>query len=287
MMSSRVDAGTESTFHMTTTANTDIDAINRRTWKTRHVFQQYRDLEGYVDPGERSATEWLASECRGRPILDIGVGCGRTTPILRAISADYTGVDYTPELLEVAARKHPDVRFLHMDARSMNAFRDSSFYLVNFSFNAIDAVDYEDRLAILREVRRVMMPNGLFLFSAHNATGPGARERVKVLLPQFCLNPLRLAWRIARFAATLPAILYNRIRFSRLRAERDGYVVSNAAAHNFGLVLLYTAITEQKRQLTAAGFKTEIVFESEQGRAASDTQDLSEVRWLHYIARKL
>jgi SAM-dependent methyltransferase len=265
----------------------DLDAINRRTWKTRNVLRQYRNLEGYVDAGECVATEYITAECRGKPILDIGVGCGRTTSLLRAISADYIGVDYTRELLEVAARKNPQVRYEFMDARDMRAFADGSFYFVNFSFNAIDAVDYEDRLRILREVHRVLQPGGLFLFSGHNATGPGARERLQTLLPRFSVNPARLGWRIARFVASLPTIIQNRHRYSRLRSERDGYVVSNAAAHNFGLVLLYTTLSEQKRQLALTGFQTEVVFDSEEGRAVSDRDDLSQVRWLHYVARKL
>src|SRR5579883_1169386 len=100
-------------------AGADLDAINRRTWKTRNVLRRYRRLEGYIDPGERAAIESLAVECRDKPILDIGVGCGRTTPLLRAISSDYVGVDYTRELLEVAAQKHPRVRYQFMDARDM------------------------------------------------------------------------------------------------------------------------------------------------------------------------
>ena len=265
----------------------NLDAINRQTWKTRTVLRQYRNLEGYVDPGERAATEYLAAECHDKPILDIGVGCGRTTSLLQAISSDYVGVDYTRELLDVAVEKNPRVRYQYMDARDMHEFVDASFYLVNFSFNAIDAVDYEDRLRILREVHRVMRPGGLYLFSGHNAAGPGARERFQTLLPKFSSNPLRLGWRIARFVVSLPDIVHNRSRYSGLRSERDGYVVSNAAAHNFGLVILYTTITEQKRQLAAAGFKTEVVFDSEEGRAVSDTDDLSQVRWLHYLARKV
>lgn len=265
----------------------NLDAINRRTWKTRTVLRQYRNLEGYVDPGERAATEYLAAECHDKPILDIGVGCGRTTSLLRLISSDYVGVDYTRELLDVAAQKNPRVKYQFMDARDMREFVDASFYLVNFSFNAIDAVDYEDRLRILREVHRVMRPGGLYLFSGHNATGPGAREHLHTLLPKFSSNPLRLGWRVARFVVTLPAAVHNHSRYSSLRVERDGYVVSNAAAHNFGLVILYTTIMEQKRQLADTGFKVEAVFDSEQGCAVSDTDDLSQVRWLHYLARKL
>jgi len=265
----------------------NLDAINRPTWRSRNVLNKYRYLAGYVDPGERAATEYLCAECRDKPILDIGVGAGRTTSLLQRISSDYIGVDYTRELLDIAVQKNPRVKYRLMDARDLHAFADGSFYLVNFSFNAIDAVDYDDRIRILGEVNRVMQPGGVYLFSGHNATGPGARECIQTALPKFSSNPLKLGWRFGRFALSLPLIVYHRVMYSGLREERNGYVVSNAAAHNFGLVILYTTITEQNRQLAAAGFKTEAVFDSEEGREVSDDEDLSQVRWLHYIARKL
>ena len=264
----------------------DIDQINRRTWKTGQVFHQYRNLEGYVDPGERAATQWLAQECSGKPVLDMGVGCGRTTPLLRAISPDYVGLDYTQELLTVAQRKYPEVAFRHMDARDLSAFADDSFYLVNFSFNAIDAVDIKDRIQILREVYRVLQPNGLFLLSSHNAAGPGARESLLNLMPHFTRNPFKLGWRLAKWTVSLPLALYNYSRFHGMHEQHGGYVVSNASAHNFGLVVLYVTLAEQQRQLREAGFLTERIFDSARGLPVTESDDLRDVWWLHYAARK-
>ncbi len=263
---------------------TELDGINRRTWKTRNVLDQYRDLEGFIDPGERAATNWLREECRGRPILDIGVGCGRTVPLLRAVSEDYIGADYTQELLDVAIQKHPNVRFVNVDARDMAMFQDESFYLVNFSFNAIDAVNREDRIKILKEVRRVLKPGGLFLFSAHNRQGPGTREGLAQLLPGFTRNPFKLAWRTAKKLIELPIGLRNYFRFHDVRVEREDHVIANASAHNFGLILLYTSFTDQVAQLDRCGFRVEAAFDS--GRGERVYGDLPGVWWFHYLARK-
>src|SRR5690348_6883564 len=97
----------------------NLDAINRPTWRGRNVINKYRYLAGYVDPGERAATEYLSKECRDKPILDIGVGAGRTTSLLLPISSDYIGIDYTPELLDIAVQKNPRVKYRFMDARDM------------------------------------------------------------------------------------------------------------------------------------------------------------------------
>ena len=42
---------------------------------------------------------------RGQPILDLGVGGGRTVPLLRAVSSDYVAVDYTPAMGEACRRR--------------------------------------------------------------------------------------------------------------------------------------------------------------------------------------
>ena len=72
----------------------DLDTINRNTWKLPGTVRVYEHLEGWTDPGERAALEHVADGARGAPILDIGVGAGRTIPLLRAMSPDYVGIDY-------------------------------------------------------------------------------------------------------------------------------------------------------------------------------------------------
>jgi Methyltransferase domain len=70
------------------------------------------------------------------------MGGGRTVPFLTRISADYTAVDYTPELVETCRLNHPGVRVHHMDARNMATFADNTFALVTFSFNGIASIGH-------------------------------------------------------------------------------------------------------------------------------------------------
>ena len=67
---------------------------------------------------------------------------------------------------------YPGVKFATVDARSMKEYRDGQFAFVIFSFNGIDSVPPEDRLAILKECHRVLRPGGLFAFSTHNIEKP-------------------------------------------------------------------------------------------------------------------
>ena len=86
-----------------------MDDTNRRTWSG--VADEYA-IEGWGDPGEVVALLLAADRARGRPVLDLGVGGGRTTALLRLVSSEYMGIDYTPELVDLCrdaapGRRHP------------------------------------------------------------------------------------------------------------------------------------------------------------------------------------
>ena len=107
--------------------------------------------------------------CKDKPILDIGVGGGRTTLPLLEISKDYLGIDYAKGMIDACKQKYPDLNFMIADARNLRFLPNSKFSLVVFSFNGIDYVSHKDRLAILGEVNRVLVKGGYFVFSTHNS----------------------------------------------------------------------------------------------------------------------
>ena len=45
------------------------------------------------------------------PVADLGCGTGRVTAYLASAGLDITGIDLTPEMLAVARRDHPELRF--------------------------------------------------------------------------------------------------------------------------------------------------------------------------------
>jgi SAM-dependent methyltransferase len=264
-----------------------LDAINRKVWSSPQALQIYDTSHGYTDWGEKAALDAVRVEAAGRPILDIGVGAGRSTPLLKAICSDgYVGIDYCGEILERAKAKFPGTRLLQMDARDLSAFAAGSFFLANFSFNGIDSVDYAGRLRILAEVHRVLVPGGLFVFSCHNKDGPGSGETLAALRPQFTWNPAKLAVRSLRSLRAVAMSLLNYHRNRRLNRDYGGYSVSAAAAHNFGIVILYSTLAEQRRQLAEAGFSVEAVYENFGGDRVTEATDLSRVHWFHFVARK-
>jgi len=269
-------------------ADTVQDRINRKAWTSWGARHWFAAAVEPTDPGEAAAIARIADQVRGTPLLDVGVGGGRTVQMLRALSNDYVAIDYTPELVEICRRNHPGVSVHRMDARDLSAFADNSFGLVMFSFNGIDAVDHEGRDAILREFARVLRPGGLLLFSTHNMRGPSYRENLTrfLQLPKWSPNPLRLGFNTARIIVNLPLATINYLRHSRLNREYDGYAVRVCAAHKFGIVILYTEMAAQKRALANLGLQTEVVFGNLDARELSEDDDVSQVYWFHFIARK-
>jgi ubiquinone/menaquinone biosynthesis C-methylase UbiE len=263
-----------------------MDGINRNAWRTREAIRIFASAEGWTDAGERLATESVRAEISGKPILDLGVGGGRTIPLLGTISDDYTGLDYTPELVAACRKKYPQFRVLLGDARDLSCFADESFETVVFSFNGIDAVNPEGRLQILQEVKRVLKPGGVFLFSAHNQSGPGRGERFKLGL-FFTRNPFKLALRILRTLQYSGRTISNYLRYSRLKQSADGYSIMNAAAHRHSIVVHYITLEKQLEQLGAAGFWPEPqAYGNLDGRRVGIGDDTGGYMWLHYIARK-
>jgi SAM-dependent methyltransferase len=264
-----------------------MDEINRRAWRSKQTLRQFARLEGWTDEGERVAFERIENETRGKPILDLGVGGGRTIPLLTRISEDYTGLDYTAEMVALARQRFPAVRVVHGDARDLSQFPEGSFSLVVFSFNGIDAVDHDARQRVLSEVHRVLRPGGIFLFSTHNQDGPGRGEPFRLLPVRPTWNPFRLGVRVLRSAVSASVGLRNHWRYRSLNRPGETFSIMNAAAHDYGIVIHYISLQAELRELEAAGFRPEPeVYESTAGKRVRPGDDSSQSWWFHLIARR-
>ncbi|MCS7003571.1 MAG: class I SAM-dependent methyltransferase, partial [Dehalococcoidia bacterium] len=106
-------------------------------------------------------------------ILDIGCGAGRTTFGLFEMGfTDLEGYDLHEQMI-ARARALADsldypIPFTVGDARAM-PYADSSFAAAIFSFNGLmQTPRRSDRRVILTEIRRVLAPNGVFVFTTHD-----------------------------------------------------------------------------------------------------------------------
>jgi len=95
----------------------------------------------------------------GQRVLDVACGTGAlTVAVAGRVSPGgaVLGLDANPEMLAVARRKHPDIEWHDGRAESL-PFADASFDAVVSQFGLMF---FDDRVAALREMQRVLRPGG-------------------------------------------------------------------------------------------------------------------------------
>ncbi len=98
----------------------------------------------------------------GLEVISIGCGSGVDTRWLADNGAKkVVGVDISSGLLDIAKANNPDIEFHEMDMEQLG-FDDESFDLAYSSL----AIHYVDNwVQPLKEARRILRPNGLYIFS--------------------------------------------------------------------------------------------------------------------------
>lgn len=102
-------------------------------------------------------------------ILDLCCGSGQTTKFLVQYSQNVTGLDASPRSLERAKQNVPQAEYVEAFAESM-PFADAQFDIVHTSV-ALHEMQSEQLQQIIKEVYRVLKPNGVFtLIDFHKPT---------------------------------------------------------------------------------------------------------------------
>lgn len=261
------------------------DTLNRSTWSSRSSRRWLDNVGAFTDAGERVVFDRIRDRVRDRPVLDLGVGTGRTVPLLRALTDDYLGVDYLPSMVGACRERYPSARIEVGDARDLDGVPSRRFSLVYFSFNGIDAVDHDGRARVLDEMRRTVRDDGVVAFSTLNINGPAFRERPWTWRVAPARHPALRAFRAARALSVMPIEV---MRWSRLRARAisgDGWAVAPLSAHQYGVLAHFTTLERQLDELAAARLDRDVlVVENEHGDVVQPGDDTSRAAWFHVIA---
>jgi SAM-dependent methyltransferase len=244
---------------------------NQRAYTTRGVVNAYaRRVPAGLTPPEEFCLGLIPPQARGS-VLDIGIGAGRTTPLLSEMFGRYVGIDYSADLVAAAKSLHPHADLRVMDARQLDF--GTAFDVVVFSFNGIDSVDFADRQRILAEMHRVLKPGGYLVFSTHNLGFYRVERWLSSLLVAEFLQPLHRA----RF-------VLNRLRnFSRQKRDRANDVAYiNDPQLGFRFINAYVDIPRELVRLGAAGFTVGTAIGNTRVRAGYDGADC----WVYLLLRK-
>lgn len=134
-------------------------------------FYQNRVLPRLIDlsmrnPELRSYRERVVSSAAGR-VLEIGIGAGANLPFYGSRTTAIVGLEPAPRLMEMtreaAKREHLTVELISASAENI-PLPDHEFDTVLTTWTLCSIPDV---FKALKEIRRVMKPNGQLLFAEH------------------------------------------------------------------------------------------------------------------------
>lgn len=117
----------------------------------------------------------LVDEAGGGPVADLGCGPGYVTRHLRSLGSDAFGIDLSPEMVAIARRDHPEIRF-EVGTMTQLELDDVSLGGV-VAFWSIIHIPDDDVPRVLAEFRRVLRPTCPLLIGFH--VGDETRHRTQ------------------------------------------------------------------------------------------------------------
>jgi SAM-dependent methyltransferase len=145
----------------------------------KRMKQYYSDNSNYYSDISFTKNIWnnkdaliqhdIVNECRDKSnILEIGCGQAFILGTGMIKPRQYTGTDYSYDLIEKNKRVHPESKFLTLEEPNLLPFPDESFDLV-FSHFVIEHTVFPN--LFLDECARVLNPKGTLIITAPNFLG--------------------------------------------------------------------------------------------------------------------
>ncbi|MGH2931039.1 MAG: class I SAM-dependent methyltransferase, partial [Solirubrobacteraceae bacterium] len=231
--------------------------LNAAVWSAGRYLAEYdRPL---LEPAEALLLARFR-EAFSRRVLDVGCGAGRILGYLVALGAQAHGIDISPRMVEHCRRRFPGIDVRVGDLRALPATVQGSFDVVLLSDNVLDVLDDLGRRAVLDDIRGLLAPRGLLVFSSHNLwtwEHPDAREASAASRLRSRARLVRdrpLGW-VVRAIVRLPRRRANRRRLAPLQRRAADHAIVNDPAHDYGLLHYYIDQRGQRRQLAELGYE--------------------------------
>ncbi|MEM9492852.1 MAG: class I SAM-dependent methyltransferase, partial [Myxococcota bacterium] len=226
--------------------NEQINRTNLDFWQQESTVDTYG--EDSLQIPEAVILIRHREEIAGRRIFDLGCGTGRTTTVLCQLSPHYTGLDYSQTMLDRCHQRFPDLPFHCCDVRHMDHFASASFDFILFSYNGLDYVDHDGRMAALGHIHRLLVPGGLFVFSSHNRTSIAEDTGPRLKLAR---GLRAVAFELKDFVRSS----INHLRRRSLQVRTDEYAILNDEGAEYSMLTYYIAPDQQAAQLERNGFE--------------------------------
>jgi SAM-dependent methyltransferase len=267
--------------------------INRDAWQAGGYLEHYANRQ--LIPVEVLLLARYRDTLAGR-VLEIGCGAGRVLGYLVALGGEVHGIDISSEMVNHCRAAYPAAEVRVGELGALRASVEGRFNAVLAMDNVLDVLDDAERRRVMREIRELIEPAGLLIFSSHNLdyldrtgtdTGNGSGQsggrrarRVRELLWKAAARPVA---DVARAATRLPQRIANRRRLAPLEHRAADHAIINDEAHDYGLLHYYVRRDDQARQLAALGYDLIECLDVDGVEVGAGTA--SPAPWLHYVAR--
>lgn len=215
----------------------------------------------------------------GKTALDIGVGTGRTSRYLASHCARYVGIDLSREMLALFGPPLANTELVHCDMRHFKARTNDIFDFVLGSNAAFDALNHQDRLAILRDIFEMTAPGAIFAFSTHNLNWHGIGQGPSMTWVKDPVRALRNWFEYRRS-------LKNHRKMRNQEERYATYAILNDVSHHWLALLYYIGRCEQTNQLEEHGFEVLEVYDRD-GNIIPPGADDSGHASLYYVCRRM
>ena len=112
----------------------------------------------------------------GDTVLDIGCGNGRLYQLFQDMQVHYTGIDQSSELIAIAKKRFPDLRFIVSEMTDMAIQSNSADIIYAIaSFHHLPTIEL--RVKALEEMKRLLKPQGKIVMLNWNLMSNWARKK--------------------------------------------------------------------------------------------------------------
>jgi SAM-dependent methyltransferase len=257
-------------------AGTHVDAYVHRTLRPVEVLLLVRYREALS----------------GR-VLEPGCGAGRLLGYLVALGGEVHGIDISSAMVAHCQRAYPQAAVRVGDLGEIGASTDGVFDAIIAVDNVLDVFGDSERRRVLSDLRALLAPGGILIFSSHNlaplagvaealSSGSGSRlgGRVRRLLSKSLIDLGSATMRMPRVALTRAR---NRRRLAPLEFRSSDFAIVNDLAHNYALLHYYIGRDAQARQLDELGYELVECLDPE-GHTVAPAEP-GDGAWLYYVAR--
>ena len=122
----------------------------------------FKNAHEFLAPDRRKFIESMPNKAK---ILDCGCGPGQDSEVFANLGFNVTGIDITPEFVDMAKRRVPKATFIQMDMREIS-LPPSTFDGVWVSFSLLH-IHQTDVPKVLSNLKKIMKTNGKIMIALH------------------------------------------------------------------------------------------------------------------------